>query len=116
MRFSNPCSRVFENGMLSGSAQTRSWRVWAHIDPDRDKTRANRKNEELRKGEDIEHPPFCGVLRQIFHCSDKSQSCRFVARVKTTRHNRTGPSTDPRQDRDVLLAVRAFVGDRLAND
>src|SRR5437762_895829 len=109
-----PSCFVFENGNLLGSAHTRSCRtsaVAAGTEISNEKAIAS-----LRKGEYIQHPPSIGVVRQIFHCANESERGRFVTRIKSTRYDGSRPSSNARQNRDVLLAIWPFIGCGLTND
>src|SRR3954451_10319481 len=65
---------------------------------------------------DVERSAFGGVLGQIFHCVREAERGRRITRVKIGGDDRSGPTTDARQDRDVLLAVRSAECGRLADD
>jgi YVTN family beta-propeller protein len=118
IRFSNPDSSRCEYGRLSGSAQTRSSdrASLARATPVAASARAATATRHSGKGEDIQRPSLARIVGQVLHGVDEALGRSAVAPVELAGDNRTGPAADSRQDRDVLLAVRAAVGDRLADD
>src|SRR3982750_3007641 len=106
MRFSNPVSFWCENGKLSGSAQTRSSAPSAQL----------QKKNRLRQRENMEHAAFDGVLRQVAHGVGEAQADGAVPRVHFLGDRDAGPAADAGENGDVLLAVGAAEGDRLADD
>src|SRR6185503_7705803 len=66
--------------------------------------------------EDVEHAARCGGLRQVRHGVDESERSRGVTRIETAGDDRARPSTDTRENRDVLLAIGSAIGHRLADD
>src|SRR5205085_11445633 len=68
------------------------------------------------KREDIERASLRRVVGQVTHRVDEAERGCGVARVETGGDNRARPSADARKHGDVLLAVRAFVDDGLADD
>src|SRR3954454_11622034 len=69
-----------------------------------------------RKREHIERAPLGRALRQIAHRVDEALRPGAVARIEIVRDDRAGPPADAREDRDVFLAVRAAIRNRLADD
>src|SRR5215207_9143590 len=63
--FSKPSRRSFENGRLFGSAQMRSSRGPLGVAGAAATSSAVAPNASSRKGKDIEHSAFGGLLRQI---------------------------------------------------
>src|SRR5438270_7089712 len=112
MRFSKPFSLRLENGILLGSAHTRSSRAWAVPETAIIKMPA----ANLRKGKDIQHPSLVCVLRQVLHHAGKSQCRRFVARVQAARNDCSSPSTNARQYRHILFPIGAFIRRGLPNN
>src|SRR5256885_9769719 len=51
-------------------------------------------------------------LRQVAHGIDESEGGAAVARVELARYHRSRPPAHPRENRDVLFAVRTAVRDR----
>src|SRR5215212_831674 len=56
------------------------------------------------------------MLRQIAHRVHESEGAVAVAWIEIARDDGAGPAADAAHDGDVLLAVGAAVGDRLADD
>ena len=61
-------------------------------------------------------PPLVVALGQVRHRVDEAERGGAVARVEIARDDRARPAADAGEHGDVLLAVRAAVGDRLADD
>src|SRR5207237_412086 len=70
----------------------------------------------LRQAEDIEHASLRGRLLQVGHRIDEAERRRAVARIEITRNDCAGPAAHATEHRHVLVAVRAAIGDRLADD
>src|SRR6185369_6559334 len=96
--------------MASGSAQTRNSAA------DAAETIAIKSANILRKREHIEHAPFGRVLRQLLCGVGETESSARVARIQSPGHHGSGPPADSGKHRDVLLSVRALIGDWLADD
>src|SRR4051812_36374948 len=110
--FSKPSSRSFEKGRLLGSAHTRSSRACAAPMS----AKIANAMRTLREAEDIERSSLVRCLLEVSHCVDEAERGGAIARVKVTGNDRTGPATDSGQYRDILVAVRPAIGDRLADD
>src|SRR5689334_10282767 len=111
-RFSIPSPRSFENGRLLGSAQTRSTRGDSAANAPYNESVAIR----LRQREDIKCSTGRTVLGQILHRIHEPQCASAVLRIQFCRHDHAGPSAYAGQYGDVLLAIRPFISDRLADD
>src|SRR6476646_1228836 len=70
----------------------------------------------LRKREDIQHASLRRVLRQISHRVDETQRRGLIPRIESTRNDRSGPTTNACQYRDILLTVRTTITNRLPDD
>src|SRR5437764_1282694 len=127
--FSNPSRFSFENGRLFGSAVMRRMRFDESLGAFASGTGMQQsccasatlapnesKNASLRQREDIEHSALRGFVRQIVHRVDETERAGRIAPIKIARDDRTRPTADAAQDRDVLFAIRSLVGDRLADD
>src|SRR5437660_2877737 len=106
-----PLPSSAENGLLLGSAQTRSSRAFAAVPHASSAIAAS-----LGKAEYIELASRRRHVGQILHRIDEAECARAIALVELARHDRAGPAADTGQHRDILLAVRAFVRRRLADD
>src|SRR6187551_1925978 len=119
--FSNPSARSFEYGRLLGSAQTRSGgrccvpRLWATAISSNVTTSVSPANRTLER-EDIEHAPESRVLLDLFHRPDDAERRIGIVDRHVRRRDGAHPASNPGIDRDVLLAVGADVGDRIADD
>src|SRR4051794_36884005 len=71
---------------------------------------------ELRESEYIKHSSLRRVLRQVLHRVDETEGAAGIAGVEVVGDDYARPPAHARQDRDVLLAVGALVGDGLADD
>src|SRR3954470_17961764 len=106
MRFSKPDSSACENGRVSGSAHTRSSPASAEL----------QARSRLRQRKNMQHAALDGVFGQVAHRVGEAEAHGAVARVDFLRDGDAGPAADARENRDVLLAVRALERDRLADD
>src|SRR5581483_9596816 len=70
----------------------------------------------LRKREDIQRPSLRRVLRQIGHRGDEAERRGRIRGREVAGDDGAGPSAHAGEYGDVLLAVRAFVRDRLSDD
>src|SRR4051794_41062868 len=68
------------------------------------------------QSERVEHPALRRVLPEVAHGVGESESGRAVAGIELARDDGARPAAHAAEHRDVLLAVRAAVGDRLADD
>src|SRR5215204_1755385 len=64
------------------------------------------------QSEDVKRSALVRVLREIFHRVHEAKRCGGISRIEIGRDDSAGPSTDARNDCDVLLAVRAAIADR----
>src|SRR3954447_12925567 len=64
----------------------------------------------------VEHPALGRRLRQVRHRVDESEGGGAVVRVELAGDDGARPAADAGENRDVLLPVRALIGDRLADD
>src|SRR5437763_7866218 len=99
--FSKPCCLRLEKGRLSGSAQTRYPRICPRSGTEVQSTIAIARS--LRQREDIKHSSLPRVLWQILHGVAEAESDRWISCVQSSGDDRSGPSTDAREDRNVLL-------------
>src|SRR3954470_22538985 len=106
--FSKPSCFSFEYGRLLGSAQTRSLFASVASAAKADTPRAMIR--ALRKREHIQHASFIGVLRQVFGGVHESKCGRRIASIESATDDRARPAADAREDGDVLLAIRTFIG------
>src|SRR5438270_13852375 len=94
-----------------GEARTSRFSLWQLVT-----SRHAARRSELREREHIQHAALCCVFTEIAHGIQESQRPCSVHSVQAARYGCARPATHAREDRDVLLAVRSLVGDRLAND
>src|SRR5690349_7206812 len=128
--FSKPSPRLFEKGRLFGSAQTRStpagraitgWAIASaagragRVQAERVSKQTTNKTS-LRKRKNIKHASLRRVVRQIRHRTDKPERARRVACIETACDDCARPTTNTREYRDVLLAVRSTITNRLPDD
>src|ERR1041384_1970781 len=71
---------------------------------------------DLRKREYIKHASSRRVIRQISHRTYKAERCSRVTRIESTRNDRSGPPPTARKNRNVLLAIRTAISNRLADN
>src|SRR4051794_40626223 len=121
--FSNPASALSENGKLFGSAQTRS----APSDAAAAVVASATRNPRAMPGKlfrrrmaavltiratELEHQqlaPARGIERQVLGGSGEAQCGVAYALVDLRIGDDSRPASDARQDRDVLLSVRATI-------
>src|ERR1700743_195595 len=113
MRLSKPAAARFEKGRLSGSAQTRNG--GAAI-TGRQTSIGNRSAANLGKRKHIKRSSWLCCVFEIVQRASPSIGCGVVTRIEIGGTDRPRPSAYAGEDRNVLLAVRAAIGDRLAND
>src|SRR3954447_1589466 len=109
--FSKPCCCWLEKGRLLGSAQTRKSRADAGV-----ASSSVAAAIALRKTEHIEGASLGRHVLEVGHGTGEAQGGSRIARVEIAGYHRAGPAADPRQHRDMLVAVGAAPGRRLAND
>src|SRR3954466_420929 len=73
-------------------------------------------NPNFLKAEDIECSSFLGLAGQILHRIHKSSRARGIAVVEVATDDRSGPPANSRENRDVLLVIRASIGHRLTDN
>src|SRR5204862_5686583 len=64
----------------------------------------------------VNHASLVRRFRQVRHRIHESQRGRRIARVESSRNDRSCPAADSGGDRHVLLTVGCLLGDRLADD
>src|SRR5665213_705871 len=123
--FSKPCPARFENGRSFGSAQTRSAVADAASGARatsiasltalsvRRRITADRL---MRKREHHERAAAAGIGRKIPDSTDKAACAMPDARIDLRIGDGAGPAADAVQNGDVLVAVTALIGDRLADE
>src|SRR5256885_16912363 len=103
-RFSKPSPRVFENGRLLGSAQTRSTRSFVSAPAETSSSAPTA--HALGKGEDIQHPSLRSLLRQGFHHVHESERRPRITPVEAAPDDAAGPAAPTPQPRDGLVSLR----------
>src|SRR6185503_8889669 len=76
------------------------------------KTRAS----VLRQREHRQHAALIAEVRKVLERADRAETGRWILEAHIRRDANAGPTTDPRQHGDVLLAIRTDVGHRVADD
>src|SRR6185437_1703964 len=71
---------------------------------------------KLRQRENIKHAALRCVFPQVRHGIGESQCARAIYRAQAAGHHRARPTANSAQDRHILLSVRSFVSDWLADD
>src|SRR5688500_3472821 len=108
MRFSSPSIFAFENGMFSGSAQTRNWfPVCAETPPERRGTTSRITRSlriRLRQREHRQDATLIAEVREILERADRPKAGRRIVEAHVRGHADARPSADAREHRDVLFA------------
>src|SRR3569623_157444 len=128
--FSKPASALLENGRLFGSAQTRNSSFGAAAagitcpirQPSATAAQLLRRRMAavLTVGAaELEHQqlaPAGGVERQVLSSTGEAKRGVAYARIDLGVGHDSGPAADARENGDILLSVRAAVGDRLTDE